>query len=130
MCWFLFNLAVFALPFLVGLRVGTWGLRQLSNLARCSPRWWLCRRPDACHRSGVDDARPAALSALSIALISVVVAVLAGFNATLGITRAMMPSETWQVVFAVIGAGAMRISAFLCIAGSAAAPSDRSTVSA
>ena len=65
-----------------------------------------------------------------IALIFVVPAVLAGFYATLGITKTMMPSETWQMIFAVIGAGAVGVSAFLRIAGMAADTSDGSAVGA
>jgi hypothetical protein len=38
----------------------------------------------------------------------------------LGITRLMMPSEAWQVGFAIIGAVAVGITAFLRVAGMAA----------
>ena len=65
-----------------------------------------------------------------IALTFVVPAVLAGFYATLGITRTMMPSETWQMIFAVIGAGVVGVSAFLRIARMAADTSDGSAVGA
>ena len=65
-----------------------------------------------------------------IALIFVVPAMLAGFHATLGITRAIMPSETWQMIFSAIGAAAVGISAFLRIAGSAAELSGRSPIGA
>jgi len=65
-----------------------------------------------------------------IALIFVVPAVLAGFYATLRITWTMMSSETWQMIFAVIDAGAIGVSAFLRIAGMAADSSDSSPVGA
>ncbi len=57
---------------------------------------------------------------LLIALAFVAPAGMAGFYATLGITRQMMPSETWQIIFAVIGAVAVGITAFLRVAGMAA----------
>ena len=55
-----------------------------------------------------------------IALAFVAPAGVAGFHATLGITRLLMPSEAWQVVFAIIGAVAVGITAFLRVAGMAA----------
>lgn len=130
MYWLLFNLAVFALPFLVGLHTGIWAYRTGAG--------WLGAILVGGFAAGLTLAIGQALIILVrslwarfvIALIFVVPAVLAGFYATLGITRTMMPSETWQMVFAVIGAGAVGVSAFLRIAGSAAEPSDSSPVSA
>jgi hypothetical protein len=43
--------------------------------------------------------------------------VVAGFHATHGIVKHTMPSETWQVVFSVIGAIAVGIVAFVRITG-------------
>lgn len=45
---------------------------------------------------------------------------MAGFYATLGIVKHMMPSETWQLIFSVIGAVAVGVTAFLRVAGTAA----------
>ena len=124
LCWLLFTLAVFALPFLAGLTAGTWaygtgagwfgaiivgsvaagltfGIGQLL-LATVRPTW----------------------ARLLIAAAFVAPAVVAGFHATHGIVKHTLPSETWQVVFSVIGAVAVGIVAFARIAGMAAsAPS-------
>lgn len=125
MCWLLFNLAVFALPFLVGVQTGIW--------AYGSGAGWLGAILVGGFAGGLTLAVGQALmmlvrpiwARLLIALVFVAPAVLAGFYATLGITRAMMPSETWQLIFAVIGAIAVGISAFIRVAGMAAAdPSD------
>jgi hypothetical protein len=52
---------------------------------------------------------------------------MAGFYATLGIVKHMMPSETWQIIFSVIGAVAVGVTAFLRVAGMAATgPEDTS----
>lgn len=130
LCWLMFNLAVFALPFLVGLHTGIWAYGTGTG--------WLGAILVGGFAAGLTLAIGQALIILVrplwarfvIALIFVVPAVLAGFHATLGIARAMMPSETWQMIFAVIGAGAVGVSALLRIAGSAAEPSDSSPVSA
>jgi len=61
---------------------------------------------------------------LLIALAFVAPAGVAGFYATLGIVKHMMPSETWQFIFSVIGATAAGVTAFLRVAGMAAAAPD------
>jgi hypothetical protein len=45
---------------------------------------------------------------------------MAGFYATLGIVKHMMPSETWQIIFSVVGAVAVGATAFLRVASMAA----------
>ncbi|SDO91346.1 hypothetical protein SAMN05216196_11312 [Lutimaribacter pacificus] len=130
MCWLVFNLAVFALPFLVGLHAGIWDYGTGAG--------WFGAILVGGFAAGLTLAIGQALIMLVrplwarfiIALIFVVPAVLAGFHATLGNARAMMPSETWQMIFSVIGAAAVGISAFLRIAGSAAEPSGRSPIGA
>ena len=120
LCWLLFTLAVFALPFLAGVTAGTWaygtgagwlgalvvgfvatgltfGIGQLL-LATVRPTW----------------------ARLLVAAAFVAPAVVAGFHATHGIVKHTMPSETWQVVFSVIGAVAVGIVAFTRITGMAA----------
>jgi len=92
------NLAVFALPFLAGFHTGIWvygtgagwlgailvgGFAAgLTLLAICQALIMLVRRVWA---------------RLVFALIFVVPAILAGFHATLGITKAIMPSETQRL---------------------------------
>lgn len=118
-CWLLFTLAVFALPFFAGLTAGggayhtgagwlgailigmvaaglTLGVGQLL-LGLVRPLW----------------------ARLLIALAFVAPAAIAGFHATHGIVKHTMPSETWQVVFSVIGAVAVGVTAFTRVAGMA-----------
>ena len=120
LCWLLFTLAVFTLPFFAGVTAGTWaygtgagwlgalvvgfvatgltfGIGQLL-LATVRPTW----------------------ARLLVAAAFVAPAVVAGFHATHGIVKHTMPSETWQVVFSVIGAVAVGIVAFTRITGMAA----------
>lgn len=113
LCWLLFTLAVFALPFFAGVSLGLWvhgtgagilggvivgalaaavtfGLFQLLLLF-ASPAWLK----------------------LAILVVFVAPAVVAGYHATFGIVKLTMPSETWQVAFAVAGAIAVGITAFM-----------------
>jgi len=121
MCWLLFNLAVFALPFFVGLHTGLWAYDAGAG--------WLGAILVGGFAAGLTLAAGQALMMLVrpiwarflIALVFVVPAAMAGFYATLGITKAMMPSETWQMIFAVIGAASVGIAAFIRVAGMAAA---------
>jgi hypothetical protein len=122
LCWLLFTLAVFALPFFAGVSAAIWaydtgagwlgagaiglltggltfGLAQLL-LATLRPTW----------------------ARLLIAAIFVAPAVIAGFHATHGVVKHAMPSETWQLFFSVIGAIAVGVTAFVRVTGMAAAP--------
>ena len=63
-----------------------------------------------------------------IATAFVLPAAIAGFHATHGIVKHTMPSETWQVIFSVVGAVAVGITAFLRVAGMVAPPPSSETV--
>ena len=120
MCWLLFNLAVFSLPFFIGLTAGTWAYGTGSG--------WLGAILAGLVAAGLTLAVGQGLlmlirpiwARLLIALAFVAPAGVAGFHATLGIVKHMMPSETWQIVFSVIGAAAVGVTAFLRVAGMAA----------
>jgi hypothetical protein len=112
-CWLLFNLAVFALPFFVGLMIGIWAFHTgagvlggiavglvadgvtfgIGQLALAFVPWaWL---------------------RLLIILLYVAPATVAGYSATHGIAQMAMPSPTWQMIFAVFGAIAVSVTAFV-----------------
>jgi len=125
MCWLMFNLAVFALPFFIGLNAGTWAYGTGSG--------WLGAIFVGLVAAGLTLVVGQGLlvlirpiwARLLIALAFVAPAGIAGFYATLGIVKHMMPSETWQLIFSVIGAVAVGVTAFLRVAGMAAAgPAD------
>jgi len=125
-CWLLFTLAVFALPFFAAVSACTWayhtgagglgaivvgliaggttlGIGQVL-FAVVRPMW----------------------ARLVVALAFVAAAAFVGYHATYGIAKLAMPSETWQIVFSIIGAVAIGITTLLRVAGMAAAgPSSR-----
>ncbi|WP_029005372.1 hypothetical protein [Azorhizobium doebereinerae] len=119
-CWLLFNLAVFALPFFAGLTIGIWAFHtgagvlggiavgvvaggitfSLGQLALAFVPWTWLR--------------------LLIILLYVAPAAVAGYSATHGIAQMAMPSPTWQTIFAIIGAIAVSVTAFVRFTGMAA----------
>ena len=130
MCWLLFNLAVFAQPFFMGLNAGTWAYGKGAG--------WLGAILIGLLAAGLTLAVGQGLlmlirpiwARILIALAFVAPAGVAGFHATLGIVKHMMPSEIWQIIFSVIGAVAVGVTAFLRVAGMATAgPTDASLAS-
>ncbi|WP_075657508.1 hypothetical protein [Pseudochrobactrum sp. B5] len=117
MCWLMFNLAVFALPFFIGLNAGIWTYGTGAG--------WLGAILVGLAAAGLTLAVAQGLlmlirpiwARLLIALAFVAPAGMAGFYATLDIVKHMMPSETWQVIFSVIGAATVGLTAFLRVAG-------------
>jgi len=119
-CWLLFTLAVFALPFFVGLTVAIWAFHTgagvlggiivgvvaggatfgIGQLALAFVPWTWLR--------------------LLIILLYVAPATVAGYSATHGIAQLAMPSPTGQTIFAVVGAIAVSITAFVRFTGMAA----------
>lgn len=120
LCWLLFTLAVFALPFFAGVTAATWAYGTGAG--------WIGAGIVGILAAGLTfglgqlllvTVRPA-WARLLIAAAFVAPAVIAGFHATHGIVKHTMPSETWQLVFSIIGAVAVGIVAFVRITGTAA----------
>ncbi len=119
LCWLLFTLAVFALPFLVGLEAAIWAFHTgagvigagtvgvvaggvcfgLGQLAFTFVPWMWLR--------------------LLIIVIYVAPAFVAGYAATHGLALATMPSPVWQDFFSVIGAIAVGVTSFMRFTGMA-----------
>ena len=113
LCWLLFNLAVFALPLFAGVTVGAWAHETGAGISGAV----IVGAIAAAVTFGLFQllllfVRPAWLKLL-ILLVFVAPAVVAGYHATFGIVKLTMPSETWQVIFAMAGAIAVGISAFV-----------------
>ncbi len=111
-CWLLFTLAVFALPFFAGVTVGVWahgtGAGILGGV--------ILGAVAAAATFGLFQllllvARPAWMK-LVVMLVFVAPAAVAGYHATLGIVKVTMLSDTWQMIFATVGAIAVGLTAF------------------
>ena len=113
LCWLLFTLAIYALPALGGVAAGMWAYETGAGL----PGSVLVGLVSAGLVFGLAQflilfVRPMWVK-LAVALAFVAPAAIAGFHATHGIVKHLMPSETWQTVFSVIGAMAIGITAFV-----------------
>ena len=123
LCWLLFTLAVFALPAFVGVTAGAWahgtgaGIPGAILVGAIAAAVTL-----AAGHLLITFVRPMWLK-LIVAATFVAPAAIAGFHATHGIVKHLMPSDAWQITFSVIGAVAVGITAFIRVAGMAAAPS-------
>ncbi len=113
LCWLLFTLAVFALPFFAGVSAGTWAFQTGSG--------WLGAILVGLVAGAVTLGLGQFLLAfirplwirLTIALAFVAPAALAGYHATHGIVKHTMPSDIWQLIFSVIGAIAVGATALI-----------------
>lgn len=121
LCWILFTLAIFALPFFAGVSAGTWAYGTGTG-------WFgavVVGLAAAALTLGLGQFLLAVIRPLwiriAIALVFVAPAALAGYHATHGIVKHLMPSDGWQIAFSVIGAAAVGITAFVRVAGMAAA---------
>ena len=118
-CWLLFTLAVFALPFFAGLTIGIWAFHSgagvlggiVVGLVAGGITFGLGQLALA--------VVPWAWARLLIILLYVALATVAGYSATHGIAQMAMPSPTWQTIFAVIGAVAVSLTAFVRFTGMA-----------
>lgn len=121
LCWLLFTLAVFALPAFVGVTAGSWahgtgaGIPGAILVGAVAAALTL-----AAGHLLIAFVRPLWLK-LAVAVIFVAPAAVAGFHATHGIVKHLMPSDAWQITFSVVGAIAVGIAAFVRIAGMATA---------
>lgn len=104
LCWLVFTLAVYALPFYAGLTAGIAAYHSGSGMLGAfvvgcfagGATWTIGQLAFATIRSPLIRA--------VIALLFAVPAVVAGYHATLGIARIGVPSEAWREAFAILGA--------------------------
>lgn len=121
LCWLLFALATFALPAFAGMAAGTWAFESGAGLPGSLVSGLAC----AGLTFGIGQflimiVRPIWMKTV-VALAFVAPAAIAGYFATHGIVKHVMPSDTWQIAFSFFGAIAIGITAFIRIT-SATAP--------
>ena len=122
LCWLLFTLAVYALPFYAGLTaafaVYHGGAGALSAIAV----GFLAGAATLIIGQMAFASMPSPLIRGMIALIFAAPAAVAGFAMTFGFSRIGMSSPIWSDVFAVIGAICVGGTAFIRIAAMAGSP--------
>ena len=125
LCWLAFTLAVYALPLLAGVTAGLWAYEAGTGAVGS----FLVGAAAAGAVAIVGQlafafARPIWVRVIVAGLFAGPAAI-AGYAATLGIGRLAIPSETWQMAVAIIGAAAVGVTALFRMAG--VAPTDPRT---
>ncbi|MCS3926133.1 hypothetical protein M2175_001164 [Bradyrhizobium elkanii] len=119
-CWLLFTLAVFALPFFVGLTIGIWAFHTGAGVLGGTAAGLVSGGATICIGQLALAFVPWTWLRLLIILLYVAPATFAGYSATHGIAQMATPSPTWQTIFAIVGATAVTIAAFIRFAAMAA----------
>lgn len=119
LCWLLFTFAVYALPLFVGVTVGMWAYGTGAGYIGGFIIGAVTAGAVAIiGRLIFAFARPLWIR-LIIALMFAGPAAVAGYAATHGIAKHLMPSEGWQMAFSIVGAIAVGITALFRMAGAA-----------
>ncbi|WP_245410690.1 hypothetical protein [Notoacmeibacter marinus] len=117
LCWLLFTLAVYALPLFVGVTAGLWAHGSGAGIVGGIAVGVIAAGATATIGQLIFDfARPLWIR-LIVALLFAAPAAVAGYAATHGIAKHLMPSEGWLMAFSVIGAIAVGITALFRMTG-------------
>ncbi len=119
-CWLLFTLAVFALPAVAGVYTCIWAYHTGAGMLGAA----IVGLAAAGATFGIGQLLlivvPWTWARLLIIAVYTIPAVVAGYNATHGITLMVLSSPVWQMIFSVVSAVAVGITALLRIIGMAA----------
>jgi len=111
-CWLLFSLAVYALPFCVGMTIAFAALHGGSGVVIAFGAGALAAGITlAFGRIAFATARPPFIRA-AIGLLYAVPAALAGYHLSYGLGGISMTDEGWRAAFALVGAGLIGVTAF------------------
>jgi hypothetical protein len=122
LCWLMLTLAIYALPVAVGVTGGLWAHGSGAGPAGGFIVGALAAGAVAfLGQLTFAFARPLWVR-LIVAILFAGPAAVAGYAATHGIAKHFMPSDSWQIAFSIVGAGAVGVTALFRMAG--AAPPD------
>ena len=111
-CWLLFSLAVYALPFCVGMTIAFAALHGGSGVVIAfGAGTFAVGITLAFGRIAFAAARPPFIRA-TIGLLYAIPAALAGYHLSHGLAGISMTDEGWRAAFALVGAGLIGITAF------------------
>jgi hypothetical protein len=104
LCWLLFTLAVYALPFFAGLTVGLAAFHGDSGVIGALVVGGLAGSAILTIGQIAFATMRTPLIRAAIALLFTVPAAIAGYHATFGLADIGVPSEGWRGAFAIVGA--------------------------
>jgi hypothetical protein len=103
-CWLIFSLTVYALPFVVGLTIGLAALHGGAGVIGAFGVGLFAGGLTLVLGQIAFASVRAPLARIAIGCLYVVPAAIAGYNAALGLAQFGVPSHGWREVFAVSGA--------------------------
>ncbi len=110
-CWVLFNLAVFALPFFAGVTAGMSAFHSGAGPLGAVAGGILAGVLTLILGQLVLTLAPSMFVRVAVALLFAAPAAVAGYNATHGIIAMTISSEGWQRTFAIVGAIVVGVTA-------------------
>ena len=111
-CWLLFSLAVYALPFCVGMTIAFAALHGGSGIVIAfAVGTFAAGLTLALGRVAFAAARPPLIRA-AVGLLYAIPAALAGYHLSHGLAGISMTDEAWRAAFALVGAGLIGVTAF------------------
>jgi hypothetical protein len=113
LCWVLFNLAVFALPFFAGVSAGMAALHPGAGPVGAFAIGILAGAATLVAGQFAVTLLPSPLLRGGVALLFAAPAAFAGYHASHGIAAMTMPSEAWRQAFAVMGSLIVGITALV-----------------
>jgi hypothetical protein len=117
-CWVLFTLAIYALPFFVGVTVGLYAHESATGPLGAVGFGIVAAAFVLVVGQTIFSLVRAPILRIAVALMFVVPAALAGYYATFGLSGLTMTSDPWRQVFAVIGAVVIGATAWTRLAAS------------
>ena len=118
-CWLLFTVAVFALPSVAGVYGGIWAYHTGAGTLGAIVVGFVAAGTIFGLGQLLLIFVPWTWARLLIVTAYAAPAAVAGYSATHGIAQMALPSPTWQMIFSIIGAIAVGITALVRISGAA-----------
>jgi hypothetical protein len=113
LCWLIFNLAVYALPFFAGVTAGMWAYETGAGPIGAIIVGFVAGGLTLGVFQGLLIVVRPVWARLLLGVLFAAPAAVAGYYTTLGLAEMMMPSEIWRMVFAVVGAIAVGVTAWI-----------------
>lgn len=111
LCWLLFSLAVYALPFFAAMTAGMWAYGTGAGVLGAFAVGLLAGVATLVLGQFLFGAVRSTIVRLALALAFAAPAAIAGYHAVLGLSAIGVQSEAWRQVFAVVGAAIVGFTA-------------------
>eukprot|EP01037_Dinobryon_pediforme_P018791 gene18791-19099_t len=122
LCVLAYTLAVYALPFMLGVEAAKWAYASRSGLIGAGLIGLVAATTAYGLLVVLFMVVRSPILRLAVALVFAAPAAVAGFALVHGITREAMPSEIWRTIFCLIGGGVSGLSALIRLAGASIVP--------